>query len=80
LTRCAAAEEELPDIREKLGSMGDTFEGIDPNYGEFLAATIMSCDFGPQIMYYLSQNIGEAQKIVASGACCCHSCNWSVGR
>jgi hypothetical protein len=27
----------------------------------------MSCDNGPEIMYYLSQNIGEAQKIVASG-------------
>lgn len=68
LEKVAAAEEDdLPDIREKLGSMEEAFEGVDPNYGEFLAATIMSCDFGPQIMYYLSQNIGEAQKIVASG-------------
>jgi hypothetical protein len=48
--------------------MDTAFAGIDPGYGEFLAATIMSCDNGPQIMYYLSQNIGEAQKIVASGA------------
>jgi uncharacterized coiled-coil protein SlyX len=65
--KVAAVEEELPDLREKLASVGEAFQGIDPNYGEFLAATIMSCDFGPQIMYYLSQNIGEAQKIVASG-------------
>ena len=61
------AEEELPDIREKIATMADAFEGIDPNYGEYLAGTIMSCEYGPEIMYYLSQNIGEAQKIVASG-------------
>lgn len=67
LEKVQTVEEELPDIREKLASMEDAFEDVDPDYGEFLAATIMSCDFGPQIMYYLSQNIGEAQKIVASG-------------
>ena len=61
------AEKEFPDLREKLGEMSVAFESVDPNYGEYLAATIMSCDAGPQIMYYLSQNIGEAQKIVASG-------------
>lgn len=61
------AEKELPELREALSSMDAAFEGIDPDYGEFLAATIMSCDYGPQIMYFLSQNIGEAQKIVASG-------------
>jgi hypothetical protein len=61
------AEAELPDLREKLADMGQTFQGIDPNYGEYLASTIMSSDVGPEIMYYLSQNIDEAQKIVASG-------------
>lgn len=61
------AEKELPDLRDHLTSLTDTFAEVDPAYGEFLAATVMSCDFGPQIMYYLSQNIGEAQKIVASG-------------
>jgi hypothetical protein len=67
LSKVEDAEKELPDLRENLGKVGEAFAGIDPNYGEFLAATIMTCDFGPQIMYYLSQNIGEAQKIVASG-------------
>jgi hypothetical protein len=61
------AEEAIPDIRENIATMADAFEGIDPNYGEYLAGTIMSCEYGPEIMYYLSQNIGEAQKIVASG-------------
>lgn len=60
-------EKELPDIRERLSDMSEAFEHVDPDYGEYLAATIMSCDAGARIMHYLSQNIGEAQKIVASG-------------
>ena len=62
-----AVKEELPDFGEKVLDLETAFRGIEPQYGNFLATTIMSCDNGPEIMYYLSQNIGEAQKIVASG-------------
>lgn len=61
------AEEEMPEIREDIKDLTDTFQDIEPVYGEYLASTIMSSEFGPQIMHYLSQNIGEAQRIVASG-------------
>lgn len=61
------AEAEMPEIRENIRTLTDTFENIEPIYGEYLAATIMNMDFGPQLMNYLSQNIGEARKIVASG-------------
>lgn len=61
------AEETLPDIREEIKGMTEVFADIEPVYGEYLASTVMSCEFGPEIMYYLSQNIGEARKIVASG-------------
>jgi hypothetical protein len=67
LQKLDEAEKELPDIREEIASLEVAFANVDPAYGEFLAGTIMSCDNGPQMMYYLSQNIGEAQKIVASG-------------
>ena len=60
-------EAEAPDFREKVTELTEAFGGLDENYGNFLAATIMSMDMGPQVMYYLAQNIGEAQKIVASG-------------
>lgn len=60
-------EKELPDVREAVGELAETFMDIEPMYGEYLATTIMASDYGPQIMYYLSQNIGEAQSIVASG-------------
>lgn len=62
-----AFEEEVPEIRENLRVLTGAFESLDPGYGEYLAATLMSMDNGPAIMNYLSQNIGEAQKIVASG-------------
>lgn len=66
-TKLEAAEEEIPDIRESISDLVDTFQNVEPAYGEYLASVIMASDLGPQIMYYLSQNIGEAQKIVASG-------------
>jgi hypothetical protein len=61
------AEEEIPTLREDITELTSTFERIDPSYGEYLAMTIMQCENGPEIMHYFSQNIGEAQKIVASG-------------
>jgi hypothetical protein len=66
-TKLEAAEEEIPDIRESISDLVDTFQNVEPAYGEYLASVIMASDLGPQLMYYLSQNIGEAQKIVASG-------------
>lgn len=61
------AEEDNPEIRENIAGLTDTFQNIDPAYGEYLAMIIMQSENGPMIMDYLSQNIGEAQKIVASG-------------
>lgn len=65
--KVAEAEETIPEIRDSIQELTETFSDVDGAYGEYLATTIMSSDFGPQIMHYLSQNIGEAQKIVASG-------------
>lgn len=67
LERVDEVEKEIPELRENLAKMADTFQDIDPNYGEYLASAIMISEVGPQIMNYLSQNITEAQKIVASG-------------
>lgn len=61
------AEQNIPDIRENIRELTEVFQDVEPNYGEYLAMTIMSSEFGPEMMNYLSQNIGEAQKIVASG-------------
>jgi hypothetical protein len=60
-------EQEVPEVRENIRVLVDSFSSLDPGYGEYLAATLMSSEFGPQVMNYLSQNIGEAQRIVSSG-------------
>lgn len=65
--RVKTVETEVPEIRENIAALADTFQDIDPSYGEYLASTIMENERGPEIMNYLSQNIGEAQEIVASG-------------
>lgn len=61
------AEAEIPTIREDITNLTEVFQDLHPDYGEYLAATIMASDVGPQLMHYFSQNIGEAQKIVAAG-------------
>lgn len=65
--KLTAVEEEIPEIREHITDLVGAFQNLEPSYGEYLAMTIMQSDVGPEIMEYLSQNIGEAQKIVGSG-------------
>lgn len=67
MDRVEEAEKTIPELRDNMKTLTDTFATLEPNYGEYLASTIMISEVGPQIMNYLSQNIGEAQKIVASG-------------
>lgn len=67
IERVNEVEKELPDLRDRMQTLAQTFQDIEPNYGEYLATAIMQSEVGPQIMHYLSQNIGEAQSIVASG-------------
>jgi len=61
------AKERYPDFREKGEQLFDTFSEIDQAYGEYLTATLMSMDHGPDVLYYLANNLDEANKIVASG-------------
>lgn len=60
-------EAELPDIRTKAATLEDTFSSLDPAYGEYLATAIMSLDHGPEVLYYLANNLKEAKSIVAMG-------------
>lgn len=58
----------LPDLKEKAATLDSTFRDLDPQYGTFLAETIMSMDKGPEVLHYLGDNLSEARTIVASGA------------
>lgn len=66
--RVKTSIERLPDLPEKVQELETTFRDLDPNYGNFLASTIMSLDNGPDVLDYLADNIEEAQNIVKMGA------------
>lgn len=61
------ARERYPDFQEKGEVLLETFSAIPQEYGEYLTATIMSLDNGPDVLYFLSENIEEAQRIVNLG-------------
>ena len=61
------AKERYPDFIEKGQLLGSTFESIDEPYAEYLTNTIMSMDFGADVLYYLANNLDEAARIVQSG-------------
>ncbi len=59
--------ERLPDLPEKVVDLEANFRSLDPEYGNFLASTIMSLDNGPDVLNYLADNLEEAQRIAAAG-------------
>ena len=66
--RVEEAVQQYPDFEESVTNLEDTFKDADPNLSQYLANTIMQSEYGPEILYYLSQNVDEAKEIVGSGA------------
>lgn len=62
-----AVKEDMPDFQEKGAELENTFRNLEPAYGQYLATTIMTMDKGPEVLYYLSNNIEEAHKIANLG-------------
>lgn len=62
-----SVQERYPDFRDKGEQMLSVFEGIDPAYGQYLTDTLMEMDAGPEVFYYLSNNLDEAEQIVNAG-------------
>lgn len=60
-------QERYPDYQEKGQAMLEIFEGIDPAYGQYLTDTLMEMDAGPEVFYYLANNVEEAKEIVNAG-------------
>lgn len=61
-----AAESSYEDFRETVETLDSTFDGINPEYGQFLAETLMSLDKGPDVLYHLAKHPEQAEAIVRS--------------
>jgi hypothetical protein len=55
------------DFVEKTLGLETAFDGLDPNYSDYLVNTIKSLDHGPEVLYYFANNLAEAQKFVRMG-------------
>lgn len=64
-----AAQEEFPDLVEKVSSLTDMFDGIQPEYGQYLVDVVqLQLESGPAVLRYLADHPKEAKNIVNSGA------------
>jgi len=62
-----SSQERYPDYQEKAQELAVVVQDIDPDYGDFLAETIMSMENGTDVFYHLASNPKEAQDIVNAG-------------
>lgn len=62
------AQERYPDFVQKSQDLLESFTDLDPAYEDYLSATIMGMDYGPDVLYYLASNPAEATSIFKSGA------------
>jgi hypothetical protein len=65
--KLAPAQERYPDFEQKGENLSPVFEKLDSAYTEYLAATVMAMDHGPDVLYYLAENTNEAAQIFAMG-------------
>jgi hypothetical protein len=65
--RLAPVTEQHADFMEKTLELEDAFEGLDPQYSDYLVNTIKSLDHGPEVLYYFANNLEEAKSFVKMG-------------
>lgn len=62
------AQEKYPDFMDKGQELIDDLADIDPRYGSYLTETLMSMEYGTDVLYHLATHPDEARDIVDSGA------------
>lgn len=65
--RLQPALEQHEDFLDKTMELESAFDGLDPQYSDYLVQTIKALDHGPEVLYYFANNLEEAQKFVQSG-------------
>lgn len=63
-----SASDRYSDYQEKTQALESVFTGIDEQYGNYLAQTLMEMEHGPDVLYHLANNPDEARRIVGLGA------------
>lgn len=66
-SKMETAQERYPDLQEKGQQMLENLGQLDPVYEDYLSATIMNMDYGPDVLYYLASNPAEAKTIINAG-------------
>lgn len=66
--KLSPAQERYPDFVQKSQDLLESFNDLDSTYEDYLSATIMGMDYGPDVLYYLASNPAEATSIFRSGA------------
>lgn len=66
-SKLGPAQERYPDFAEKSEALAEHLGEIPPAYSEYLAATFMGMEFGPDVLYYLGEHPEEASRILSSG-------------
>lgn len=59
--------EKYDDFLDKTLGLETTFDGLDPEYSDYLVQTIKSLEHGPEVLYYFANHLDEAEKFVRSG-------------
>jgi predicted transcriptional regulator len=65
--KATPAQERYPDFNEKAAELIGAFSDLEKSYDDYLGATIMSMEYGPDVVYYLANHPEEARRIVDSG-------------
>lgn len=67
LEKLAPVTEQHEDFLDKTMELESTFEGLDPQYSDYLVQTIKSLDHGPEVLYYFANHLDEAAQFVKAG-------------
>jgi hypothetical protein len=67
-TKIEEAKTRHEDLTEAGRNIQRAFGELNPEYANYLSATIMAMDDGPDVLHYLGTHIEEAKEIVAQGA------------
>jgi hypothetical protein len=65
--RLATVTEQHDDFIDKTLQLETAFDGLDPQYSDYLVQTIKSLDHGPEVLYYFANHLDEANKFVKMG-------------